>query len=54
MQRNQQIRQGLITPERFEGGIRDLERTTEADETFCYTFFKGIAHENDPDRLTQV
>jgi SAM-dependent methyltransferase len=33
---------GLITPERFDAGIRDLNRTTEADGIFCYTFFKGI------------
>jgi SAM-dependent methyltransferase len=32
----------LITPERFDAGIHDLERTTEADGTFCYTFFKGV------------
>jgi SAM-dependent methyltransferase len=33
---------GLVEPERFAAGIRDLYRTTEADGTFCYTFFKGI------------
>ena len=33
---------GLITPERFDAGIRDLHRTTEADGVFCYTFFKGV------------
>jgi SAM-dependent methyltransferase len=33
---------GLIRPERFDAGICDLERTTEADGVFCYTFFKGI------------
>jgi hypothetical protein len=33
---------GLIEPERFSAGIRDLHRTTEADGVFCYTFFKGV------------
>ncbi len=33
---------GLITAERFDAGIRDLQRTTAADGVFCYTFFKGV------------
>jgi SAM-dependent methyltransferase len=33
---------GLIAPERFDAGVRDLHRTTEADGVFCYTFFKGV------------
>lgn len=33
---------GLIQPERFDAGIRDLLRTTEQDGVFCYTFFKGV------------
>ena len=37
------IAAGLITPERFDAGVRDLHRTTEADGVFCYTFFKGVA-----------
>jgi SAM-dependent methyltransferase len=36
------IAAGLIQPERFDAGIRDLQRTTEADGVFCYTFFKGV------------
>ena len=32
----------LIEPARFDAGIRDLYRTTEADGVFCYTFFKGV------------
>jgi SAM-dependent methyltransferase len=36
------IAAGLIEPERFDAGIRDLHRTTEADGVFCYTFFKGV------------
>jgi trans-aconitate methyltransferase len=36
------IEAGIIEPEAFDAGIRDLYRTTEADGVFCYTFFKGI------------
>ncbi len=36
------IADGLIEPERFDAGIRDLYRTAEADGVFCYTFFKGV------------
>jgi SAM-dependent methyltransferase len=36
------IAAGLIEAERFDAGIRDLHRTTEADGVFCYTFFKGV------------
>lgn len=36
------IAAGLIEPETFDAGIRDLYRTTEADGVFCYTFFKGM------------
>ena len=37
------IAAGLTDPERFDAGVRDLYRTTEADGVFCYTFFKGVA-----------
>jgi SAM-dependent methyltransferase len=33
---------GLIEPERFDAGIRDLYRTAALDGVFCYTFFKGV------------
>ena len=33
---------GLITPERFDAGVRDLLRTTEPGGTFSYTFFRAI------------
>ena len=36
------ISAGLIKPEDFDDGIRDLYRTTQADGVFCYTFFKGV------------
>ena len=37
------IASGLIDEEAWNQGIRDLYRTAEADGTFCYTFFKGVA-----------
>jgi ubiquinone/menaquinone biosynthesis C-methylase UbiE len=40
--RESAIAAGLIQPEHFDAGIRDLHRTTEADGVFCYTFFKGV------------
>ena len=36
------ISAGLIKPEDFDDGIRDLHRTTQDDGVFCYTFFKGV------------
>jgi hypothetical protein len=33
---------GLIEAERFDAGVAALERTTEPDGVFCYTFFKGV------------
>jgi SAM-dependent methyltransferase len=36
------IAAGLISPRRFDAGIRALHRTTRGDGVFCYTFFKGI------------
>lgn len=36
------IAAGLIEPERFDVGVRDLHRTAAADGVFCYTFFKGV------------
>jgi SAM-dependent methyltransferase len=40
--RESAIAAGLIEPERFDAGVHDLHRTTEADGVFCYTFFKGV------------
>jgi SAM-dependent methyltransferase len=36
------IEAGITDAEAFDAGIRALHRTTEADGTFCYTFFKGV------------
>jgi SAM-dependent methyltransferase len=36
----------IITPERFDEGIRALYRSAEDDGVFCYTFFKGVGIKN--------
>jgi SAM-dependent methyltransferase len=36
------LAEGMIEPAVFDAGIRALNRTTEADGVFCYTFFKGV------------
>lgn len=41
--RQQAVAAGLLTPERFDEGVRDLRRTTAADGVFCYTFFAATA-----------
>ncbi|MFP3900854.1 MAG: methyltransferase domain-containing protein [Acidimicrobiia bacterium] len=46
--RDPAIRAGLIEPETFDAGVRDLHRTAEADGVFCYTFFKGVAEKRPP------
>jgi hypothetical protein len=33
---------GLITPRRFDEGIRALHRAAEPDGVFCYSFFKAV------------
>ena len=33
---------GLLDPDSFDAGIRDLYRTAGPDGTFCYCFFKGV------------
>jgi SAM-dependent methyltransferase len=40
--RESALEAGIIEPEAFDAGIRDLYRTAEADGVFCYTFFKGV------------
>ena len=40
--RESAIAAGLIRPEAFDAGIRDLYRTSEDDGVFCYTFFKAV------------
>ena len=40
--RDSALAAGIVEPEAFDAGIRDLYRTAEADGVFCYTFFKGV------------
>ena len=42
--RGQAISAGIITEATWDKGIDDLYRTTEADGTFSYTFFKGVGY----------
>lgn len=37
------LNSGMMEPELFDKGIRDLYRTAETDGVFCYTFFKAFA-----------
>lgn len=39
--RESAIKAGIINPQLFDTGIRDLYRTAESDGVFCYTFFKA-------------
>lgn len=41
--RDSALEAGIIEPEAFDAGIRDLYRTAEEDGVFCYTFFKAVA-----------
>ena len=40
--RDQALAMGLIDRQTRNQGVTDLYRTTQADGTFCYTFFKGV------------
>ncbi len=40
--RDQALTLGLIDERTWDQGIADLYRATEADGTFCYTFFKAV------------
>jgi hypothetical protein len=46
--RESAIRAGIVLPQDFEKGIRDLYRTTEPDGVFCYTFFKAVGEKRAP------
>jgi ubiquinone/menaquinone biosynthesis C-methylase UbiE len=41
--RESAVSEGLIEAETFDEGIAALQRTTEEDGVFCYTFFKAVA-----------
>ena len=40
--KNQALDMGLIDEDTWTQGVADLHRTTRADGTFCYCFFKGV------------
>lgn len=44
--RDQALSLGMIDEATWNKGITDLYRATEADGTFCYTFFKALAHKS--------
>jgi protein-L-isoaspartate O-methyltransferase len=37
------LQAGIIAPDHFDQGIKDLYRTAAPDGVFCYTFFKAVA-----------
>jgi SAM-dependent methyltransferase len=41
--REEALAHGLMDAASWDKGIADMRRATEADGTFCYTFFKGVA-----------
>jgi SAM-dependent methyltransferase len=41
--RDQALEMGMVDKATWDKGIGDMYRATEADGTFCYTFFKAIA-----------
>ena len=41
--RERALAAGLIDEETWNEGVRDLHRTSAADGTFCYSFFKAVA-----------
>ncbi len=43
--RDQALSLGMIDKATWDRGIADLYRATEADGTFCYTFFKAVARQ---------
>jgi SAM-dependent methyltransferase len=42
----QALAMGLTTPDKWRKGLADLHRATEADGTFCYTFFKATGRKS--------
>jgi ubiquinone/menaquinone biosynthesis C-methylase UbiE len=42
-QRDATLERGLLSPREWREGIAALERTTAADGSFCYTFFRATA-----------
>ncbi len=46
--RDKAVEAGLVDAPSFDRGVRALERTAEADGTFCYTFFKALGRRAPP------
>jgi hypothetical protein len=42
--RDSALQAGLVDPEVFDRGVRDLYATADSSGVFCYTFFKAVAH----------
>jgi hypothetical protein len=38
------LQAGIVDPERFDQGVRDLHATAGSNGVFCYTFFKAVAY----------
>ena len=41
--RESALEAGIVDPEAFDRGIRDLYATAGSNGVFCYTFFKAVA-----------
>jgi len=42
--RESALEAGIVDPEMFDRGIRDLHATAGSNGVFCYTFFKAVAY----------
>jgi len=42
--RESALQAGIVDPEVFDRGIRDLYTTAGSSGVFCYTFFKAVAY----------
>jgi hypothetical protein len=42
--RESALEAGIVDPEVFDRGIRDLYATAGSNGVFCYTFFKAVAN----------
>jgi SAM-dependent methyltransferase len=42
--RDSALEKGIVDPEKFDRGIRDLYATAGSNGVFCYTFFKAVGY----------
>lgn len=42
--RDDALKAGIVEPDRFDQGVRDLHATAGSNGVFCYTFFKAVAY----------